>query len=217
MGISYRRVFLIIFVLVGIGFSSVFSFSYIKNTQKTKEMSNSLKSGSANNIAVVQTAESKTLPKVETSNVHSPDGKMELVMDKTLEESVNSYSLYTCEVQCVNKSQILTISLPKDQSIDLPLNSWSPNNKYVFVRKTGGAAIAYWVFNADGQAFANGNNFIDVVPAFDAKQTGNNLGEVTGWDSNTLLHVFSNLTDGTRGPSYWFEVPSQAVIRLASR
>lgn len=217
MGVSYRRVFLILFVLIGIGIAGSFVFTYLRNTSKTSEMTKSLKNGSADNIAVVKTAESKTLPKLETSNVHSPDGKMQLVMEKTIGESVDSYVLYTCEVQCINKIQILTISLPKSQSIVLPLNAWSPNNKYVFIKKMGGGADSYWVFMADGQTFASGNNFIDVVPAFDSKNTGNSLGEVTGWDSNTLLHVFSNLADGTRGPSYWFEVPSTAVIRLANR
>ena len=97
----------------------------------------------------------------------------------------------------------------------MPANSWSPDNKYLFFEENDSSNLSFFVFKADGTKFAKGEIYIDMIPLFDTK-SGNKIVDVTGWDADTLLHVFT-VSDKWRGPSYWFDLDSRNFLMLGTR
>lgn len=155
-------------------------------------------------------------PKIETSSVNSPDGKYRIIMDKTsLDNLLEEYSFSVEDLSTKNTIPIFKKNLSSDWIFELPLNSWSPDNKYVFIKEKTSVA-AFFVFKASGEPFFDDKQYIDVLQSFEEKNKNYKLADVTGWDSPTLLHLLTKGEDGRAGPSFWFEVPSKAVIQLSS-
>ena len=70
---------------------------------------------------------------------------------------------------------------------------------------------------ADGEPLMSGNQTFDAKALFDARNTGNNYQEATGWASETLVIINTVRQNGEKGPSYWLEVPSGAIIPLSTQ
>ena len=155
-------------------------------------------------------------PQNTLTNIDSPDGKMVATIDETVQSSGNK--IYSVTVQDADKSEkevtIFKTAYPAGTKLVLPKNAWSPNDRYLFLTEETTSGSSFFVFNADGEPFSEKLKYIDVVPVFSSKNTGFELADVTGWDSNTLLHIKAVNKEGTRA-NFWFEVPSGAVIRLA--
>ncbi len=115
--------------------------------------------------------------------------------------STNEYALYTAKVQ-------------NPDNLSIPFNTWSPDNKYLFIQKNENGAL---VFKASGESITSDQTFFDVGDIFKDKVKNVVPKVVTGWASLTLLIVNTVKEDHTKGPSYWFEVPSQAIIQLSSQ
>lgn len=153
------------------------------------------------------------------TEVHSPDGKMKVVMKKSgkLGSNLSTYTFTVSDINGGNPKVVFTTNLPDNQDMEVPGNSWSPDNKYLFLKEEDGQNEAFFVFKANGETFSDGTTYIDVGPLFAAKKTDYKLDEITGWDSETLLHVFTVSQKGERGPSYWFDIDSRNFLMLGSR
>lgn len=152
------------------------------------------------------------------SEVHSPDGTMKIVMEKTTRpQALSNYILTVSEMSGANKKIILSNTLGESQEIQIPDNSWSPDNKYLFVKENDNGKLSFFIFKATGESFSDGKEFIDAVPLFEDKKYEFKLSDITGWDSNNLLHVFTVKADSTKGPSFWFDVEGKNFYILGSR
>ena len=98
----------------------------------------------------------------------------------------------------------------------LPANSWSPDNKYVFVQKKENGIIDSFVLKASGEPFVKTEQYLDVRALFEQHKTKYTLKDATGWDAPELLHI-TTVNGSEKGPSYWFEIPSKAFLQLATR
>lgn len=194
---------------------TITGFTIYKNNNKSSISVRPIPSNNSANSAIVSAqAASLTENKFEA---HSADGEVNAILEeKPSGESSTSYSLYSCDMKCSNKTLLFQQTLQSGEKLELPFNAWSPDNKYVFIVKKSSAGKSYLVFKASGEAFSDSAPFIDVSTIFAEKQPTLILKDVTGWDSETLLHVFTNSQDGSNGPSFWFEVPSGALIQLGS-
>lgn len=155
-------------------------------------------------------------PKVETSSQESPDGTKILTMTVTTKDTSKTYAFTTSDAANTNQQSIYSITLSGKESMSVPFNTWSPDNKYVFLihnTTTGSEAL---VMKDNAQPFAEGEQYFNVTTLFTAKNTGNTYQETTGWASETLLIVNTTLQNGSKGSSYWFEVPSKAIIQLST-
>ncbi len=152
----------------------------------------------------------KSQTTTSVSDVHSADGTMILTMQKTINSSgISSYSFL---VSSPNDKNVLVYSKNlTNGAISLPANSWSPDNKYFFIKESDAGIDNYLVFKADGANFTNGDLLIDVVPLYTAKVQNYDLRDITGWDAPGLLHVL------TTGPSFWFDIGSRAFLQLATK
>ena len=152
------------------------------------------------------------------SEVHSPDGLMKIVMNKTFKtQTLVNYTVTVSEVSATFEKIIFSKNLGENQAIQIPDNSWSPDNKYLFLKENDNGKLSFFVFKATGESFADGKEYIDVVPLFDDKKYGVQLSDITGWDSNSLLHIFTVKENDTTGPSFWFDVESKNFYILGSR
>lgn len=103
-------------------------------------------------------------------------------------------------------------------SFSIPFNSFSPDDKYLFLKEDRKGENHYLVFSTSGTLFANGEKFLDITPLFNAKYNSSYvLSEVTGWASNTLLIIETENINGTPSTSFWFDVTTKSFIPLATR
>lgn len=155
---------------------------------------------------------------VYKSKVHSADGTMKIVLEKKIQSKfLTNYKLTASDISGEKEVVILSTTLSENKEIQIPRNSWSPDNKYLFIKENEEGKLSFFVFRSTKELFPDGKEFIDVLPLFDNKKYELRLSDITGWDSNTLLHVFTQKLDGSKGPSFWFDVESKSFYQLGSR
>ena len=144
----------------------------------------------------------------------SLEGTMKLILKKMVDKNnqTQTYSFISSD----SSSPIFTKTVGLSQSMAIPANSWSPDNKYVFVEeKNEQGEKNYLVLKASGEPFTDGQQYYDVKSLFMAKKTQYTLDKITGWASSNLLIITTLTEQSTKGPSYWFEVPSKAFLQLS--
>ena len=155
------------------------------------------------------------IPSILQSEVDSPDGTMQLILQMQINaNNTVSYQLSAQKADGENKITIFSQTGGQGQ-FSISQNTWSPDNNYVFMEQYLNGQQTWLVFNASGQNFSDGQQSIDVMALFVKRLEPETILNVTGWDSDTLLHVFTQKTDGSRGPSFWFDVPSRSFTQLA--
>jgi hypothetical protein len=204
--------------VLAVGFLSTAIFFVIRYQQNAQQQ----QAITAQNQQVLQTppivqkteAAAPTTP--EKTEVLSPDGSMKVIMQKEVKNNANIYSFSVAEVSGNNEHPLFTKTTDISGVMSVPGNSWSPDNKYVFIQDTEGSDVHVLVFKASGESFNTDEQYFDVPDLFAKRETGYTFEEVTGWASGTLLYVRTSGEDSAKGPWYWFEIPSKAFIRLAS-
>lgn len=145
-------------------------------------------------------------PKLTT--VGSPDGKMSLTMKEDGADSILYTFLLKDEGTGISK-QIFTKTASVGAVLSVPLNTFSPDNKYVFIKETYGGKSSYFV-PMDGEE-------VDFSGLFAEKYEDFVITDVTGWGGVNLIVVNTDKAGGGIGPSFWFDVTSKSFIRLTNR
>lgn len=158
-----------------------------------------------------------TYPPMQESVVVSPNGKAVLTMKQQDSSQGKTYSFFATTKEDASPSAIFSKTVDYTNSIQVPFNTWSPDNKYLFLKENIGSASAYYVIQSSGALFDSDKPALDVDSLFLAKFTEYDIEEITGWASETLLIVNTKNKNGNTGPSFWFEIPSRAFIRLSTR
>lgn len=128
----------------------------------------------------------------------SPDGKDVMNLKKETKSGITTFTFTSNNISFYK-------SLPKDFDMSIPFNTWSPNDKYAFIKETTANETNYYVLPAQ----------VNVTEKFKEKYPSDTLQEVTGWADNTLLIV--NANDGKSDISLWFDVNSGNFTRLTNR
>lgn len=170
----------------------------------------------AQNMIIVQVA-AEPQSKISTSSQISPDGAKNLTM-KVMKNSdgTKTYDFLVSDGNGSDEQLVFSKTLDSSASITIPFNTWSPDNKYFFIEENLNNNKSVYVFKSMGAEFAEGESYIDVTDIFMKKDTGNNFDLATGWASETLIIINTKKQNDTKGPSYWFEVPTKAVIQLST-
>lgn len=172
----------------------------------------------ASNEPQIQIPAEVVTPKITVFSQISPDGKEKVIMKVTENnDGTKTYAFSTADRDGNNEKIIFikTNDLQKDMTI--PFNTWSPDNKYFFIQENSASGKSIFVFSATGAQFANGEVYLDVTDLFAKTNTGNNFNQATGWASESLIIINTTRENNTEGPSYWFEVPSKAIIQLSTK
>lgn len=200
-------VFFVFLVLLGI---AVTVYTQMRTTQPAKA-ANIQK----NSPSPVPSAVPKSL-KTQESDVHSSNADKKFVLRATPgQDGTTTYTFTVADLAGTNAHVLFTKTLGPGAVMSLPWNAWDPTDTYVFIGEKVGSALNYYVFKSSGEPFANGDKFIDVGAVWTEKKIGFSIRDATGWASGTLLIIYTSKDDGAKGPAFWFEIPSTAIIQLA--
>ncbi len=167
-------------------------------------------------------AESKTIAPIPTpingvianqADVPSPDGTHVLTMKIARNSDGSVVYTFIAADASGNTHIVFTKAVGPTGSMMIPPNSWSPDNRYLFIEERDGGTTHFYVFKTDGQPFPQFGPYEDITPLFTKAQPKLTLKDVTGWDSTDLLHVTS--TNGAiKGPNFWFVVETGGFMQL---
>lgn len=156
-------------------------------------------------------------PKPTTFSQISPNGLKKVTMTVTEHSKTSvSYAFSISSGDGSNPQPLYSINLPIGEYMSIPFNTFSPDNKYLFLEHTTKDATEAFAFRTDGTSLGDTSQYDNIKDIFTARQTGFTYQTTTGWASETLLIVNTTKVDGSKGPSYWVELPSKAVIQLST-
>lgn len=204
---SLLKSLLVFFLLVGIGVVS--TVWYQARTATTAEASTGEES-------LYATPTTKPPQNTEIFDTHSSNADRKLVLRVMRQRDGGAtYTYAITDMSGGNERVLLAKTLPAGASMALPANAWDPTDTYVFVEEKNSGTVDYFVLKTNGEPFAQGQQYIDVGAVWANKEIGYTIRTATGWASGTLLIVYTSKDDGTKGPAYWFEIPSTAILQLA--
>ena len=156
-------------------------------------------------------------PITSTVEQPTPDGRKKLRMTTvTTGDTEKTYTFTVIDTETNEEKIVYKTVTSKDESINVPFNTWSPDNKYFFVKLVTSAGTDSLVFRGDGAPITESEQLINSTAIFRAQITNNKYQDTTGWASETLL-IINTTTPTDSVQSYWFEVPSKAIIPLATQ
>lgn len=216
-----QRIEAIILIIITFVAGIYLAFNLNKNKPQSTLASDLpvLKSQPASNpLPTIQPSPIPTyIPQISTISEISSDGTKKVILEtKDNNNGTNTLTLTTEDGTGENLRVILNETLDKNSSITIPFNTWSPDNKYFFIQKNTPENTEIKVFTADGQNFNIDEPFLDLTGLFKLRDTGHNYKEATGWGGYGLIVFNTTKQNNDYGPSYWFEVPSKAIIPLST-
>ena len=196
--------FLILFIVVGLGVIGIITLK--SRNQKPKDLPELLAAPVAS-------------PTSSTSNVTkigSPDGQKTLEMTEKKEGEQTTYTVSVSGVNGVS-NVVFNKTYGAGWSISIPYNAFSPDNKYIFLKVSGKGSTGYVVVNSTGSAINQSNQTVEIIGQFEAKEPNYKITDVTGWAAPTLIVINTNKSDGSIGPSFWFDLSDLSFISLSTR
>lgn len=159
----------------------------------------------------------KTPSPAQTTLVVAPDGKKTLSMrtDKRTDGVTQTFSMSSKGENVF--SSVYSKTMAGEPAISIPFNTFSPDDKYFFLKETVGGTQNYFVLASSGSPVATDSQTLNVSEFFAKKLPDYTLTEVTGWAAPTLLVVNTDKKDGTQGPSFWFDLSTKSFILLSNR
>lgn len=158
--------------------------------------------------------EAKANPNQETE-VGSPDGKMTLIVkEEKGKEAATFIFLVTIKATGIQKEIYREVG--EDGSITIPFNTFSPDNKYFFLKKEVGGKTSYFVLSTAGIPLTKDSAFMEFSNSFENAYPDYNIDEATGWGGLSLIVINTKKVNGGEGPSFWVDVPSGKFTQLSS-
>lgn len=158
-------------------------------------------------------------PTIQTTSWTSSDGTKQITMETQNNNGEKNYSFFVTPTSedSQKKQPFFSKTVDADTSFLIPFNTFSTNNKYLFLQRKDKNQTDFLVFDVSGQLITKENQYIDISSLFKKYTSVYTLHQVTGWASNTLLIIESSKNDNSPGPSFWFDVTNQSFIQLSTR
>jgi hypothetical protein len=152
----------------------------------------------------------------EPMTIDSPDGKKSLTITQNKGGVSVTYVFLITDNSDGSQKEIFTKTEAVGTSLSIPSNTFSSDNKYVFLKETNGVQTSYFIIPTTPPTDSL-NNPIDVSSPFVAKYQNYVITDATGWGGPTLLIINTDKVGGGIGPSFWFDVASNSFIQLSTR
>jgi len=152
---------------------------------------------------------------VQTSTMDSPDGEKTLTMKKQPINGLIKYSFYIAAPATAEKL-IFSKELTDTQNLSIPYNTWSPDNKYIFLKESTPILNNYYVFLASGDPVSDKVQYANIQELFSQKLPDYRITEVTGWADPTLVVINATAYKGSQNVSFWFDVTNQSFMQLGT-
>lgn len=205
-----KTVILVFVALIIIGLVALFF-----RAQKPKEPTTPVLPITNNQASYALPAVKADAPR-ETS-VGSPDGKWSLKMKEEKGKEETTYIFWIINLADSSQKEIFRKTVPATTKLEVPLNSFSPDDKYIFLKEIGSSETHYLVLTTSGAPLSEGVLVAEISGLFTAKYPDYVITDVTGWGGVGLIVFNTDKKEGGTGPSFWFELPSLGFIRLSTR
>ncbi len=163
-------------------------------------------------------AKSKEPAKETTVDYLAPNGKATLTMKNGKEvKGVFTQTFYITSEEDKKPVKIFERDSSSDNLISVHHNTFSPDNKFIFLKSEDSGKTQYIVMRTDGKDIKEGSQNVEIVSLFSEKHPDFVITDVTGWGSYSLIVVNTDTKDGKLGPSWWFDLSNFSFIRLSTR
>ncbi len=152
-----------------------------------------------------------------TTVVESADGNWQLKMKEEKGKETTTYTFTLVNKLDSSLQQLYSQTVPMGTLMAIPLNTFSPDDKYVFLKEMASDHNSYLVLTTSGANITKDSQTEEITSLFAAKYQNYKITDVTGWGGMNLIVFNTDKIDGGQGPSFWFEVPSGAIIQLSNR
>jgi hypothetical protein len=193
MGKHHYKLLILIFVLI-----AAFGILFVKLSAKPPKIDSPAKP--------MPVAEAQA---PDLTSVGSPDGEATLTMKKEKVQDGTLYTFFTTDSVTGNQNVVFTKTVSSGDTLSIPANTFSPDDKYIFLKEENSGQTDFFAITKSGA--------LDISGPFATKYPNLKLTDVTGWGGMALLVVNTVKSDGSLGPSFWFEVPAGGFIQLADR
>ena len=154
-----------------------------------------------------------TLAPALKNEVHSPDGTMKIIMQTQKKiDGLTAYSFSVAEISGKNQKLIFAKTVDQNITISIPQNSFSPDNKYIFLEEYMGTSKTALIFKASGEAFAKEEQYLNITSLLTQSKPEYFFKKATGWASPTLVQIFISKDASSHPSSYWFVPETKAFI-----
>lgn len=165
----------------------------------------------------VEATPTPTIPVPVTSVMDSPEGSKTLALTGSQEKE--GKTVYTVDISSKSEGEGKTIFETKSEKLthlEIPYNTWAPDNAYIFLKEVTPQISNYLVFKSSGDKLTNESLFVSIQELFQKKVQNYVIEDVTGWAAPNLLIVNTKAVEGDKKVSFWFDVPSQSFIQLGT-
>lgn len=129
-------------------------------------------------------------------------------------EGRTSYSFRVVEVDKKVSLPIYSTVADPGSTMSIPRNSWSPDNKQIYLMAKSPGGDDYLVFRTDGSNYGDGEKYISLLEHWNKSERDENIIEVSGWAGDDLLMVYTQKRDGTTGSAYSFVTSTRRFSRV---
>lgn len=170
----------------------------------------------ANSQASVMVA--SELEKPSNIDTISPDGKYTLTMQslKTPDGDISQAFSVSTDADLAPQNLYSKVSNP-DSIISIPFNTFSPDNKFIFLKFADSGKTKHVVLRTDGAEIAKGSQTVEIESKFYEEYPDFVITDITGWGGVNLIVVNTNYNEGKIGPSWWFDLSNKSFIKLSTR
>ena len=156
--------------------------------------------------------------KETTVDVISPNEKVTLTMKGLKKADGTLKQTFFISLDAAKESvEIYTHESDPSYQILIPYNTFSPDNKYIFLKIEDPERAQYIVVRTDGKNIKGEEKSVEITSLFYEKYEEFVITDVTGWGGYSLIVVNTNYKDGKIGPSFWFDLSNFSFIQLSNR
>ncbi|OGM74337.1 hypothetical protein A2382_02920 [Candidatus Woesebacteria bacterium RIFOXYB1_FULL_38_16] len=157
-------------------------------------------------------------PQPESEQIYrAPNGKDTLVVR---EKKINENTLITFLITNEKEGSygILSKTLSQNEKILVPYNTFSPDNKYIFLKMEKEGNTNFFAISTANKDSQTESDIKEVVftKLFREIYPDLKIEDVTGWGGMTLLVINATDNEGKKH-SFWYDVPSGQFIPLSSQ
>ena len=151
-------------------------------------------------------------------DVLAPNEKITLTMKGLKKADGTLKQTFFISLDAAKESvEIYTHESDPSYQILIPYNTFSPDNKYIFLKIEDPERAQYIVVRTDGKNIRGEEKSVEITSLFYEKYEEFVITEVTGWGGYSLIVVNTNYKDGKIGPSFWFDQSNFSFIQLSNR
>jgi hypothetical protein len=153
----------------------------------------------------------------ESSTFISPNGKHSLTIENEKNGDLVNQKISIIDEVSKETTDLLATSSLSSNLVTVPFNTFSPDNKYLFLKKNDNGVNKYFVLLANGKNIIDNNKLLEIGELFSKKYPNLILSEVTGWAAPNLIVINATKEDGSDFASYWLDLNSHSFIRLSNK